>query len=158
MIVETGSVVELKGKSTAVVLCQKGSFCNHCASMESCQVGNDNRSMLVEAHNVIGAKVGDKVRVVTSSKSFLKSSFMLYIVPLISLVIGGIIGQVLGERLDTGLNPNLLSAIFGSAFLVGAFLIIRVGTRALPRENYMPRITEILPEDETFVADLQNGH
>ena len=122
MISETGSIVELKGKHVAVVLCQKSSFCSHCASMESCQVGDDNRSMLVEAHNAIGAQVGDKVRVVTSSKSFLQSSFLLYIVPLIALIVGGIIGQLLGERMELGIDPNLLSAIFGSAFLVGAFL------------------------------------
>lgn len=157
MIDETGSVIELKGKHIAVVLCQKSSFCRNCASMEQCRVGDDNRSMLVEAHNTIGARVGDKVRVVTSSKSFLQSSFILYIVPLISLVVGAIVGQLLGERLENGPNPDLLSAIFGTAFLVGAFLTIRVGTRAVPRENFMPRITEILPEETVLTTELQNG-
>ncbi|MFA5517586.1 MAG: SoxR reducing system RseC family protein [Desulfuromonadales bacterium] len=158
MISEIGSIVELKGKHVAVVICQKSSFCRNCASMGSCHVGDDNRTMLVEAHNVIGARVGEKVRVVTSSKSFLQSSFLLYIVPLIALIVGGIVGQLLGEGVQLGINPDLLSAIFGSAFLVGAFLVIRVGTRALPRENYMPRITEVLPEEETFATDLQHGN
>ncbi|MBE0599147.1 MAG: SoxR reducing system RseC family protein [Desulfuromonadales bacterium] len=155
MIDETGSVIELKGKHVAVVLCQKSSFCKNCASMEQCRVGDDNRSMLVDAHNTIGARVGDRVRVVTSSKSFLKSSFILYIVPLIALVVGGIVGQLLGERLESGPNPDLLSAILGTAFLIGAFLTIRVGTRALPRENYMPRITEILAEESVFADELK---
>ncbi len=157
MISETGSIVELKGKQTAIVICQKNSFCRHCASMESCQVGDDNRTMLVEAHNAIGGQVGDKVLVVTSSRDFLQSSFLLYIVPLLALIAGGIIGQLLGEQMPLGINPDLLSAILGSAFLVGAFLTIRIVTRALPRENYMPRITEILAEEETFAADLKNG-
>jgi sigma-E factor negative regulatory protein RseC len=149
MIEEYGTVVELKGKGTAVVVCEKGSFCKNCASMEACRLGDDNRSMLVDAHNPLGAQVGDKVKIVTSSKSFLQSSFILYIVPLIALVIGAAIGHGIGERLEAGVDPNLLSAIFGIAFLVGSFLIIRVGSRAIPREAFMPRIAEIVREEET---------
>jgi sigma-E factor negative regulatory protein RseC len=156
MIEEYGTVVELKGKQTAVVVCEKNSFCKNCASMEACRLGDDNRSMLVDAHNLLGAKVGDKVKVVTSSKSFLQSSFILYIVPLIALVIGAAIGHGLGERLETGADPNLLSVIFGLAFLVGAFLIIRVGSRAIPREAFMPRIAEIVRDEET--AGSPHGH
>ena len=159
MIEETGSVVELKGKHIAVVLCEKSSFCKNCASMEQCRLGDDNRSMLVEAHNPIGARVGHKVRLVTSSKSFLQSSFILYIVPLIALIVGAIAGHLIGERLETGINPDLLSALLGTAFLIGAFLTIRVGTRALPREDYMPRITEILAEEAVLTAELKkNGN
>ena len=88
MIEENGSIVELKGKQIAVVLCEKQSFCAHCASMESCQVGNDNRSRLVEAHNQLGAQVGDRVKLATSTRSFLQSSFILYIVPLLPCLSG----------------------------------------------------------------------
>lgn len=148
MLEEFGTVVELKGKHIAVVLCQRGSFCKHCASMGSCQMGSDNKSMLVEAHNVLGAEVGDKVKVETSTKSFLQSSFMLYIVPLIALLIGAIAGNLVGQELTGGPDPNLLSAIIGVAFFAGSFFIIRYGTRTLHREDFMPRITEILPAGE----------
>ncbi len=157
MIEESGTIVELKGKHVAVVLCKKNSFCKHCASMEVCQVGDDNRSMLVDAHNALGAKVGDKVKLVTSSKSFLQSSFLLYIVPLLSLVAGAIAGNLIGERMGGGINPDLLSAIMGTAFLVGSFLVIRVGSRAVSRENYMPRIVEVLTESDIFTEELKYG-
>ena len=147
MIEEIGSVVELKGKQIAVVLCQKSSFCQHCASMQSCQVGSDNRSMLVEAHNPLGAEVGDRVKVVTSSKTFLQSSFLLYIVPLLFLLVGAVSGRTIGSVLGNGLNPDLLAAIIGVAFLAASFLVIRVGSRAIPREATMPRVAEILQED-----------
>jgi sigma-E factor negative regulatory protein RseC len=158
MLEEFGNVVELKGKMVAVVLCQKGSFCKNCASMQSCQVSDDNRSMLVEAHNVIGAAVGDRVRLVTSSKSFLQSSFLLYIVPLIALIIGAAAGHIVGERMPAGPDPNLLAALIGTAFLVGSFFIIRIGSRAIPKESFMPRITEILSADEALQEDLKHGH
>jgi sigma-E factor negative regulatory protein RseC len=157
MLEEHGSVIELKGKYIAVVLCKKGSFCKHCAAMDTCKMGADNKSMMVEAHNVIGAAVGDKVKLVTSSKSFLQSSFLLYIVPLIALLVGAILGFEVGQNLQNGPDPNLLAAIIGTAFLVGSFLVIRVGSRAIPPENFMPRITEIIPEDTAFQEDLKNG-
>jgi len=147
MLEEIGSVVELKGKETAVVLCQRSSFCKHCASMQSCQMADDNRSMLVEALNPLGAAVGDRVRLVTSSRSFLQSSFLLYIVPLIALVVGAVVGYQVGVRFSGGPDPNLLSAIIGTTFLVGSFFVIRVGSRAIPKEAYMPHIAEILEEE-----------
>ncbi len=147
MIEETGSVVELKGKQIAVVLCQKSSFCQNCAAMRSCQSGSDDRSMLVEAFNPIGAEVGDRVKIVTSSKTFLQSSFLLYIVPLIFLLVGAVSGRVVGSFLETGPNPDLLAALLGVAFLAASFLVIRVGSRAIPMEATMPRVAEILQED-----------
>jgi sigma-E factor negative regulatory protein RseC len=156
MIEEQGTVIALKGKHVASVLCEKSNFCRNCASMEACQVGTDNKSKIVEAHNTMGAGVGDRVRLVTSTRNFLKSSFLLYVVPLISLVVGAVIGNVLGERME-GIDPNLLSAILGSAFLAGSYLIIRVGSRAIPKENYMPRIVEIIPLDDHLPDDLKNG-
>jgi sigma-E factor negative regulatory protein RseC len=158
MLEEFGNVVELKGKMVAIVLCQKSSFCKNCASMQSCQISDDNRSMLVEAHNVIGAEVGNKVRLVTSSKSFLQSSFLLYIVPLIALIVGAVAGHLIGESMAAGPDPDLLAALIGTAFLVGSFFVIRIGSRAIPRESFMPRIVEVLSEDEALQEDLKSGH
>lgn len=158
MVEEIGSIVEVRGKQVAVVMCEKSTFCEHCASMESCQVGHDNKSKLVEAYNAIGAQVGDKVRLSVSSKTFLQSSFLLYIVPLIALIVGAIAGQTIGTSLETGPDPNLLAAILGIAFMIGSFFIIRVGSRALPKENYMPRIVAVVDEEDVFTSDLKHGH
>jgi sigma-E factor negative regulatory protein RseC len=126
--------------------------------MQNCQVSDDNRSMLVEAHNIIGAEVGDKVRLVTSSRSFLQSSFLLYIVPLIALIIGAVVGHAVGARMPGGPDPNLLAALIGTAFLVGSFFVIRIGSRAIPKEAFMPRIAEILSAEEALQEDLKHGH
>lgn len=158
MLEEYGTIVELKGKQIAVVLCQRHNACKHCASAGSCQVGDDGRSMLVEAFNAIGAEVSDRVKVVTSTKHFLQSSFMLYIVPIIGLLIGAIAGQTIGERFPLGIDPVLLSALLGVAFLAGTFLCIRVGTRALSKELFMPRITEIQPQPDVQAEELLHGH
>jgi sigma-E factor negative regulatory protein RseC len=158
MVEEFGSIVELKGREVAVVLCEKSTFCQNCASMESCQVGDDNKSKLVEALNTLGAEVGDRVKLAVSSKTFLQSSFLLYIVPLIALIVGAVCGEVLGSTLEVGPDPNLLAAVLGTAFMVASFFVIRVGSRAIPKESFMPRIVAIVPEEEVFVEELKHGH
>jgi sigma-E factor negative regulatory protein RseC len=147
MIEEVGTIVELKSKAIAKVLCTKSSMCEHCASAGLCHMGDDNRSMQVEALNSLGAEVGDRVRLVTSTRSFLQSSFILYIVPLIALVIGAVAGEMIGHHITVGIDPNLLAALIGTTSLAGSFVLIRVASRAIPRENYMPRITEIIKEE-----------
>jgi len=158
MLEEAGTVIELRGKQVAVILCQKSSACAHCASMEGCQIGDNSSTRTVEALNILGAKVGDRVKVVTSTKNFLQSSFVLYIVPLLFLLFGAISGLLIGERLPEGPDPNILSAIIGVAFFVGSFLVIRVGSRAIAKETFMPRIHAILSEDEVYPEELKNGH
>jgi len=158
MLEEYGTIVELKGKQIAVVLCQRHSACDHCASSGSCHIGEDSSTMLVEAFNAIGAGISDRVKVVTSTKSFLQSSFMLYIVPIIGLLIGAVSGQLIGENYPLGIEATLLSAILGVAFMVGTFLLIRVGTSALSKELYMPRIVEIQLQADVQAEELQNGH
>lgn len=158
MMEESGTVIELKPNRIAVVLCQKSSACNHCASKSSCISGDDKGSMQVDAHNPLNAKIGDRVKLVTSSRVFLRSSFILYIVPLIALVIGAVAGQQIGERIPDGPDPNLLAAIIGCAFLAGAFVTIRVGSRALPPEDYMPSIIEILSPDADPQPESTDEH
>ena len=147
MIEEVGTVVELKGKLVAVVMCTKSSLCENCATNGNCALGDDGNTRLIEVQNPLAAGVGEQVRIATTTKSFLQSSFLLYIVPLIALVIGATAGILVGENVPTGLDPNLLSAIFGVFFMCGSFLILRVGSSVLNKESYMPKIVEILRED-----------
>ena len=147
MIEENGTIIELKGKATAVVMCRKSSLCEHCATSGSCMLGDDGHTRLIEVKNDLGANVGDHVRIATTTRSFLQSSFLLYIVPLIALVIGALVGKAVGEKLDLGLDPNLLSAIFGVFFMSGSFVILRVGSNVLSKETYMPKIVAILRDE-----------
>ena len=148
MMDEIGTVMEVRANRTALVRCSKSSLCEHCASAENCGMGRDSGERVIEAGNRLGAEVGDRVQLSISTRTFLQSSFMVYIVPLIALVIGAVAGQLIGQQLPQGPDPNLLAAILGCAFLVGAFLVIRVGSRALPQEDYRPQITAILTPDE----------
>ncbi|SHI42707.1 positive regulator of sigma(E), RseC/MucC [Malonomonas rubra DSM 5091] len=103
-------------------------------------MGDNSETMLVDAINMIRAQVGDQVKVVASTKHFLQSSFMLYIVPIIGLLIGALIGESVGKRASLGIDPSLMSALTAVAFLVVTFILIRLATMRLKREAFMPRI------------------
>lgn len=147
MIEEIGTIIEIKDSRIAVVQCAKSSACHHCPSSGTCNLGSDGETAKVEAYNRVGAQVHDRVKVVTSTKNFLQSSFLLYIVPVLGLLLGAGLGEALGERLNGGIDPSLLSALTGSFFLVATFLAIRFFTRSLKREKFMPTIVSILISD-----------
>ena len=58
MIEENGTVVELKGKVTAVVMCRKSSLCDNCATNGSCMLGEDGHTRLIEVRNDLIADEG----------------------------------------------------------------------------------------------------
>jgi sigma-E factor negative regulatory protein RseC len=156
MMQETGTVVELQENAIAMVLCRKGSACQHCASVDACHAGHDSGERLVEAHNDINATVGQQVRISISSKTFLRSSFLVYIVPLIALVVCAIIGNAIATSFVADLDPNLISALSGVGGLVVALLVIRQRNQRLNRDDYMPRIVALeLSED---VQDETRNH
>lgn len=144
MINETGTVIQLKAADIAMVLCQKNSACAHCSAEGVCNPGDTGQARTVEAYNSVGAQVGDQVRLSVSTRSFLRSSFLLYIVPLIALIIGAIIGQEIAPLLENGLDANALSAIMGTVLMALSFLIIRMSNKRLSKKDYMPQITMVV--------------
>ncbi|MGE4344846.1 MAG: SoxR reducing system RseC family protein [Geoalkalibacter sp.] len=144
MMEETGKVVEIKSGEIAIVACEKNSFCKSCVASGNCLPSEGNKMRRVGAFNPIGARVGDEVIVATSTRNFLRSSFLLYIVPLIALVAGAIVGQLTSESAGLGIDPDLFSALFALAFMVASLLWIKMRSGSIAPENVMPVIRRIV--------------
>ena len=144
MINETGTIIELKAADVALVLCQKNSACAHCSAEGVCHAGDASQARSVEAYNPLGAQVGDQVRLSVTTRSFLRSSFLLYIVPLIALVFGAVAGKEIAPLFENGLDANALSAIMGTGLMALSFLVIRLVNMRLSKKNYMPQITAVV--------------
>jgi sigma-E factor negative regulatory protein RseC len=89
--------------------------------------------MEVAARNEVGAKVGDEVRVTVASKTFLKASFLVYMVPVTALILGALLGDTLGPSLYPGASSDLLPVVFGSLFFFLSFVLMRIWGRESKR-------------------------
>lgn len=78
----------------AKVRATRGTSCGGCASKSMCKPASESgTNVVIEAKNELGAAVGERVEVSMSPKTFLKASFIAYMVPLIGFFIGGLVGK-----------------------------------------------------------------
>ena len=98
--------------TTATLEIERKTACGICGQTRGC--GNSiwgklfaHQSTAFKAQNPINAKVGDSVIVGINEKALLKSAMLLYVVPLVTMLIGAILAKQL--------NTSELSAMLGAA-------------------------------------------
>ncbi len=146
MMEEEGSVVKVEA-GYAIVKAERGSSCEGCGSKASCHAmsGSEGKSMQIRAINEIGARVGDRVLVAIDSGVMLKSSFLIYIVPLVFMIIGGILGDAYAQSNMPGADADLVAGATGITFLILSFVLIKFWSKSVERKSkYHPKIMRIL--------------
>lgn len=123
MIEEQGIVVSVRGELAEVRTERRGG-CSSCGSSGSCGTALidrffGRRAVTLEAWNEARAAVGERVLVGVDEGGLLVAAFAAYLVPVLGLVAGGLLGQWLGNA--TGLAEMSVSMLNLSA-LTGAFL------------------------------------
>ena len=134
--------VQQASRLTATIRIQKSSHCASCASRDKCQTLND-KDMLIEVTNDIQAKEGDQVEITLPTRSLLKLSLLVYLMPIVLLILGAYIG---GEWAQSShRDPTLPSVIGGMGAMVLSFLILKGFDRKLRgKRKYSPRMLRIL--------------
>jgi sigma-E factor negative regulatory protein RseC len=97
----------------------------------------------VEVINGIGARIGDRVDVSISGPALLKTTFILYVVPVLCLLIGGFAGDTVAKALGhTDTSP--LAATFAIGSLIAALSFVKRRGNRMARETvYRPRVIRI---------------
>lgn len=129
--------------SLARVKIKRSNTCSTCSCAGICSpFGKD--WMIIEALNPPGAKQGQEVVVTYKMEDQLKASFILYIIPLISLVAGA----AAGLWLDPLNNQDLSSVLGGFGLLLVCYIAIRAYSRNKYRrkQSFQPVIQEIIPD------------
>jgi len=99
----------------------------------------------MEAANPLGAKKGQRVKVVLAPQIYLKASIILYGIPMTVFVAAAIAGKNLGLRYGRESASDLWAFIAGMAGMVVSFLFIRMYNKKVEKTpQYKPIITEIL--------------
>ncbi len=121
----------------------RSSMCDHCGSKSACRTFGGGRIMEAEARNEAGGQVGDRVLLRIDNSSFLKITFLVYLVPVLALIAGALVGIELAPKYS--LNPEQSSLVFGiSAFVLSFLIVHRFGKRVKKGQKYMPAIVKIL--------------
>ena len=144
MATEQGIVigVESAGPGTARVKTVQPSACKACASRDSCGTG-PGKEREVDVINSVGAKCGDVIQITMETGALLKATFLLYVFPILFMLVGGAIGNLIGLQLSY--DPSLVSAgvAIGMFILAMAFVRLRADKMAL-KTKYRPKITRII--------------
>jgi sigma-E factor negative regulatory protein RseC len=141
MTEEIGVVNSLNG-SYAVVKVPKKSSCDGC-TLGTCKP--DDQSMEIEALNKADAQVGQRVKVVISSFTYMKGSLLIYGFPAAALIIGAVLGKEVFSGYFPGTDSDILSALFGFSALVISFFLARIWLNRTSRKvESKPVIQEIL--------------
>jgi len=144
VIEETGLVISVRG-DLAEVEGQARSGCGSCAVEGTCGTSLlaryfGPRRLLLQAHNPIGAGPGERVVVGLPKSALLEASVLAYLVPLLAMIGGAVVGAFVAERLVPAYT-QLLSVVTGVGGLAAslAWLVGFIRTKSLD-ERYRPRI------------------
>jgi sigma-E factor negative regulatory protein RseC len=144
MATEEGVVFKMgaPGTGTAWVKTTRSSACEACSSRHACHAEAGANEMEVEAINTADARIGDRIVLNIGTASLLKATFLLYVFPILAMIAGAILGQMVA--LTRGTDPSGLSALFGFLFFGLAFIVIRItGRRLSTNADYKPEIIKI---------------
>ena len=127
MIEEHARVVAVQG-DTALLQTQRQSSCGSCEVKSGCGtsvlagiVGQKMTQLKVQ--NTLNARPGDEVVLGMEEHALVTGSLLVYGVPLIMLLLGALMGEVMASQ--WGMNAELLSVVAGATGFVLAFLLVR---------------------------------
>ena len=143
MATEEGIVTKVDS-STAWVKCTKSAACESCKAKGFCDtMGGPDDDVEVEVINAVGAKINDRVTISFETSSLLKVSFLVYMVPVLFLILGVVIGDKIA--LIFNYDRSIFSIVAGFLFLVAAFFFVKAkGNKMSKKDEYKPKIITIL--------------
>jgi len=137
---EEGRVINLKGDLATVEIERKSA----CGTCRACALGTGN-TMITEAENPLGAKIGQRVRVEISSRAILRGAFLIYIFPLLALILGMVLGITITNRVGFKESSQTVGLVLGLVFLVLSFVLIwRYNKRIKDKSAYRSKIIQII--------------
>jgi sigma-E factor negative regulatory protein RseC len=143
MIEEEGIVAAIEGNVAKVEVLKK-SACEQCAASGVCHPGDME---YLEASNPLGAKKGQKVKVVLAPQLYLKASLILYGVPMAALIGGAIAGKNIAIAYGATGRSDLWAFVAGIVCMTVSFFFIRSYNKKVEKtQKYKPVIVEILAD------------
>ena len=148
MIEQNARVVAVEG-DTAWVEAERSSACGGCAAKAGCGTGSlakafGTRTNRMKVLNTVEARPGDAVIIGIEESALVRGSVAVYLVPLLTLLGGGIFGEFMAERLGVAIQ---VGGVTGGLIGLGAGLLwLRSYTRGIEKDpRFQPVTLKRLP-------------
>lgn len=154
-VTKTGIVKAIRG-SMAVAVTTREDACGHCKARNSCEMlGGTGANAEVKALNTADAEVGDIVTIALRSSSLLKGAFVIYMVPILGIVGGIVLGFGLAHVFSLKEEPVV--GFMAALGLAASFLWVRNKAKALAqRQEFVPEIiAKRRPQKDPSPADTR---
>lgn len=134
---EEGIITRTEGE-TAWVKVRRSSMCEVCNNKVICNTLSDGNTMEAEVYNPLNGRIGDRVEFMISTSSLLKITSLLYIIPVVFLLAGSILGYGFFSP------PEFYALIFGlSGFSLSYFVIRFISRIMVQKRKFTPEIIRI---------------
>jgi positive regulator of sigma E activity len=140
---EQGVVTRVTPPDVIEVTLQASEACGRCGACHP----NTEGSVCIEAVGGFGVKTGDSVEIEISTGGVVKTSFMVYLLPVFSMIAGYVFGAALADFIPVaGETGGIAGALF---LLAVSFWVVRRYDRHVRRRGTLrARVIRILPEGE----------
>lgn len=136
-------IVEKVEPGWAWVKTKRSSACASCDSRHHCSVVEGGDQMVVKAQNMAQAKPGDEVELYLSTKTKLKSTAIVYLIPVLGIFVGAFSANPLSNAL--GLNSSLGMVMFTLTGLVAAVFLMRyLANRMTANQALTPLVKRVI--------------
>ena len=149
MLEEEGVVLAIDG-DIAEVVTRKKSACGGCAARSGCGTSLveslfPSRTRSFRASNEVRAQEGDQVVIGLDESALQTASLLVYLVPLLGLIGGAILGAWLGPGPDGG-HAELFSIVGGvGGFFISLGAVRRYSDMLSRKPVFQARVLRVLP-------------
>ena len=135
-------IVEKVEPGWAWVKTKRSSACNSCGSRHHCLTQGGDQ-MLVKAKNSVHAQKGDEVELYLSTKTKLKGTAIVYLLPVLGIFVGAFSAGPLSEAM--GLNPSVGMVFFTLTGLISSvFLMRHLAKRMAANQALTPLVKRVI--------------
>ncbi|MBS4031205.1 MAG: SoxR reducing system RseC family protein [Clostridiales bacterium] len=146
---QVGQVIEVNGDFARVIV-RRHDTCSKCGGCGVAIAGpGDN---YVDAQNVVNAVVGQTVKVTSDTSHVLKSSFVVYMMPILALLAGIYAGQELSSALGLFVR---LDIVLGLVLFFASYLFVRGYDKKIAGGNSKVTVTAIVEEEDVLPKDAR---
>jgi sigma-E factor negative regulatory protein RseC len=119
---EIGIVKHIDGIFAKVIIGRKNSCCESCEK-ESCDIPENG--IETEAINAVGASIGQKVKIVMRSHTYIKGALVVYALPVFALIAGAIFGKIYFPVFFKNTDSDLMAAGGGFLALLLSLVLVK---------------------------------